>query len=126
MPAALLIPAITAAAGAGATIYAANKSSGAAEHAADLQSQANTQALSFEQQQAQQQQANFEATQRANYDQWAAREQRLSNLGSLVGLGPRQIPAYVPTMNTVQPSGTVQPATPRRTGQRRGTLGSLV
>lgn len=99
--AAAALPFTMSAIGAGAAatgaIVGANKQSSAVNHAADLQSQSAAQALQFEREQAARDQANFEATQRANYDQWASREGRLGTLDQLVGLPQRQIPGYVPT-----------------------------
>lgn len=86
--------------------YSANKTSNAAEHgadvqttaanhAADLQSKAAADALAFQKQAAENDFKNQELTRQANYNQWAAREQRLSSFGQMLGLGPRDIPAYV-------------------------------
>lgn len=75
---------------------AANTTAGAAGHAADLQSQAAAQALAFTKEQAARDQAAAEATRKANYDQWAAKEGRLSSFGQMLGVGPRDIPGYVP------------------------------
>ncbi len=119
------IAAGTAAAG---SLAAASKQAGAAKTAAQIQSDAATkaaqiqsnsaaQALAFQQDQAKRDQATFEATQHANYNQWAAREGRMSSLGGLVGLGPRQIPAYVPT--TLPPAGMT--STPAGSGNYYGT-----
>lgn len=80
--------------GAGASLYGANKAASGANHAADLQSRASQDALAFQRGESTRDQANFEATQHANYDQWAAREGRIGQLGDLLGMGPRQIPAY--------------------------------
>lgn len=71
----------------------------AAGHAADVQGQAAANALTFQQQQAAQDLATANSTQRANYDQWAAREGRLSNLSALTGAGSFTIPDYVPITN---------------------------
>lgn len=101
----------------GAAIYSANRQSGAAEDAArlqtgaanrsaDLQSQANAAALAEQQRQANIAQANAEATQRANYEQWKAKEQRLSAIGQMLGLAPRNIPDYVPTNAGAGQGGT--------------------
>lgn len=108
MPPAVAAAIITAAGTTGATIASSKIQSGAAkragdtqarssEQAAKLQAQAAAQALAFQREQARLDQARFEATQRANYDQWAAREKRLGTLGEMLGVGRREIPAYVPT-----------------------------
>jgi hypothetical protein len=39
---------------------------------------------------------NAEAARRANYDQWAARQQRLNTITGALGWGSQNIPAYVP------------------------------
>lgn len=90
--------------GAATQLYGAKKQADAANNAAGLQSEAAKQALDFAKTQATQEQANFEATQHANYDQYAARENRLSALGAYVGLPARQIPAYVPTTSVLAPT----------------------
>lgn len=92
---------------AGAQIYGAHKTSSAAKdaaklqtdaanHAADLQKQSADAALAFQNEQAKRDYASAETTRHANYDQWVARERRISSLGDLLGLGPRDIPGYVP------------------------------
>lgn len=85
--------------------YGAHKQTDAANHAADLQSNASQQALTFQRDQSLKDQANFESTQHANYDQWAAREGRIGQLGELIGMGPRNIPAYRST-STGAPGST--------------------
>jgi hypothetical protein len=97
---------------AGAAIYGANKTSGAATHAADLTSKAAADTLTFQKQQAAQELAKAQATQKASYDQWAARQGNLSTLGQMMGLPQRNIPAYVPTINTGAPPA---PPLPGRT-----------
>jgi hypothetical protein len=86
--------------GAFASIFGAKKQSRSADRAAILQSQADAQALEVKKRQAALDQQRFESTQHANYDQWAARERRLSTLGEMLGRGPRDIPSYVPTSGT--------------------------
>ncbi len=101
----------------GASEKAADTQSQAASHAADLQSQAAKDALAFQQRQAAQDQSNFETTQKANYNQWLPHEQRMSSLGQLVGLSPRDIPAYVPSSNVLGSSQTAPTSGPTATGQ---------
>ncbi len=107
MPAAIAIPlalgAGTATAGivgaklsSNAARDAAGLSTDAANHAADVQAQSARDALAFQRQQAQQDFNNAQAASRGNYDQWAARQGRLSTLGQMVGQKPFVIPAYVP------------------------------
>lgn len=76
----------------------------AAGKAAKLESQGADKTLLFQREQAARDQANFDATQKANYDQWAAREGRIGSLGELLGMAPRQIPGYVPTTAGGPPS----------------------
>ncbi len=88
---------------------AAATQAAATTHAADLTSQAAAATLAFQQKQAAQDQANFNTTQQANYNQWVPKEQQLSSLGTLVGLPARNIPAYQQTANVLggsAPSGT--------------------
>jgi outer membrane murein-binding lipoprotein Lpp len=68
----------------------------AATRAAEIAAQAERESLAFKQQQAEQDRLNAESAQRGNYDQWRAREGRMSGLGTLLGLAPRDIPDYVP------------------------------
>lgn len=99
--------AIAAGSTAGAGIYAANKQSGAvkdsarmqvdaANHAADAQAKSTAEALAFEKEQAARDYGMQESNRHANYDQWAAGQHRLGTIGEMVGLGPREIPGYVP------------------------------
>lgn len=75
---------------------AAKQQTQAANYAADLQSRGNTDTLNFQKQQAAEDARRFELTQHANYDQWAARENRLGTLSQMMGLGSRgPIPGYV-------------------------------
>lgn len=110
MPAAIAIPALATAIGgvaaAGASIYGANKTSSANTHAADLQSQAAEQQLAYTKQQAAIDQANFIATQKANYGQYAARNQYLSSLGQILGAPPRTL-GPAPSYQSVNPDGTL-------------------
>jgi len=109
-----------AAASAASSAYAAKKQAAtareaakletdAASHAADIQGASSTEALDFTKQQAEADWKNSEITRSANYGQWAAREGRLGSLGQMVGLGARDIPAYVPTQD---PNLTGAPTTP--------------
>lgn len=66
---------------------------------ARMQDQANQRGEVFLRQQAQNAWANSEATRRANYDQWRAREARLGSIGEALGYGRRAIPSYTPSVN---------------------------
>lgn len=86
---------------------AANAQVQAAREAQAAQTKANEDALAFQKQQAAEDLARANALQQGNYNQWASREGRLSDFGSMLGLSPRNIPAYVPlTANGQAPSGS--------------------
>lgn len=136
MPAAVAIPLITAAVTAGTSIAGAKMSSSAAKkagetqaasaeraaqlqteaanHAADLQAKAAAEALAYQKEQAQLDAARAEAAQRGNYDQWAAQQRRVSTLGEMLGLGARQIPAYVKGPSTIAETMGTPPPRPTR------------
>jgi hypothetical protein len=88
---------------------AAKRQAEAANRAAELQTGSTREALDFEKQQAALEQQRSEADRRANYDQWLAREQRLGSLGQMVGLGARNSPAYVPSMQTAPGAAMTMP-----------------
>lgn len=88
--------------------YAADVQSQAANHAADVQAKSAADALAFQKLQAHQDFLNAQAASRGNYDQWAARQGRLSTLGQMVGSKPFVIPAYVP----MQEADGASPAAP--------------
>ena len=123
------MPVVAAAAiAAGAEVFGASMQSSAAHRASlramqasNAQAKAQTEAANnaerFARQQAQNAYQNDEATRRANYEQWVARERRLGSIGASLGYGNREIPAYVPgvdprfTDHSVQmpPAGATQP-----------------
>jgi hypothetical protein len=107
MPAAVAIPLAIGAGTAGAGIFGAKMQSDSADQAAQLQAKAAANALAFQKQQAAQDFANAQTTAHANYDQWAAKQGRLSTLGQMVGLQPFNIPGYVPM--TQVPDSTADP-----------------
>ena len=109
--------AIGAGATAGGSIAAAKMQSNAAKegaqttaqsanYAADLQSKSAAESLAFEKQKDLEAQQQFEATQKANYDQWAARETRMNDLRQKLGLQLHDIPAYSPVTRTPAPATT--------------------
>ena len=115
MPAAVAIPlamaggsAIAGIAGAkiqsGAAGRAADAQTQAANKAAEIQAQSAREALQFQREAAAQDAQRFDVTQRGNYEQNAARERRLGSIGQLVGLAPREIPAY----QSIQPGQSPQ------------------
>lgn len=97
---------------------AANAQTEAANHAADIQSKSAAEALAFQKQQAAQDLVTHNATAKANYDQWASRERRISSLGAALGLAPRDIPDFVPT-----PGPTDAPASSGQTAPKPGAPG---
>lgn len=97
--------AIAAGASAGGAAYAAHSSSNAARdaakyqtdaanHGADLQKQSNDEALKFQEQQAAEDKARFEASQRANYNQYLARYNAAKGLGASMGFTLPDAPDY--------------------------------
>jgi type II secretory pathway pseudopilin PulG len=136
MPAAIAIPLITAAATAGSSVAAAKMQSSAAKKAAALQAQsaasaqaaqtsATDQALQFQKDQAALDNARQETNRRADYDQWAARENRISTLGQALGLGARQIPGYVPGPMSGQTPGTIAGTAGASGGDRLSAAASV-
>ncbi len=99
---------------------AADLNTQAANHAADVQAQSARDALAFQRQQAAQDFNNAQAASRGNYDQWAARQGRLSTLGQMVGQKPFVIPAYVPMQQA--PDAPQQQANPQA-NQNLTTMG---
>lgn len=120
---ALAIGAITGA-GAGATAYAAHKTSSAAEKASDastaaanraaeLEAQSAAEALAFQKDEAAREQGNFENTQRLNYEQYLEEQARLQPYRNL-GLGSlAQMASGIPRRTTA-------------TTSKVGTLGSVM
>src|SRR3990167_9021166 len=124
MPPIVAAAAITAGAAIGSNIIGAKMQSGAARRVADtqtnaanraaeIQDAASQRAEAFARQQAQNAYLNDEAVRRGNYDQWAATEGRRGSIGALLGMGPRNIPAYVPGVD------------PRFDGGGEGTSGPM-
>lgn len=106
MPPLVAVAAVTAAGAitggalsAHASENAANLQTQAANNAAAAQAKSAADTLAFQKAQAAQDLVTANATQKANYDQWAAKEGRLSNLSALTGAGPFTIPDYVPIPN---------------------------
>lgn len=102
-------------------LYSGKQQAKASRYAADQQSEANRAQLAYAQQKDYEAQLAAEAAQRGNYDMWRAgqqtsndllqaREQRLGNLGSLIGVPARapirtEIPDYVPGPRPTRPMG---------------------
>lgn len=112
MPA-LAIPAfwyaVSAAAGGASAIYAAKTGADASDRAVDAQTAATDKTLAFQKDQAAEDKARFDATQRANYDQWVARQKATNSLRAIAGLPPVDIPAYVPTTGSGAPGAPTSP-----------------
>ncbi len=83
--------------------------SSAANYAADTQSKSAAASLAFEQQKDREAQAQAAATQKANYDQWAARETRMNDIRASLGMPAHPIPDYVPTTTAGTPGATTPP-----------------
>lgn len=58
------------------------------------QTKATDDSLAYTKQQAGQNRADAETTRQGDYEQWAAREGRLSTIGGMLGMPARQIPGY--------------------------------
>lgn len=104
-------------------LYGAHKQSQAANQAAelmaqaskyqaDLQAKAQADAMLFQQRMAQNAFLNSEAARRGNYGIFGARERRLGTIGEEVGLGPREIPDYVPGVDPGFPGAPGAPGAP--------------
>lgn len=76
----------------------------------------NEESLAFQQQQADRAYDTDEVNRHGTYDQWAAREGRLSTIGGMLGMPAREIPGYVPlparggSGSSGQPSAALMPA----------------
>lgn len=88
-------------------VYAAHESSSSANKAAKMQTDAGREAAriqdaasqraeQFARSQGENEFRNAEVARRGNWEIDAARQRRLSTLGGMIGMGPREIPAYVP------------------------------
>jgi hypothetical protein len=95
MPAAVAIPLITAGASAGASLAAGKMGSSAANSAAKAQGASNADALAFEKQKDAEDRAQFDRTQRANYDQYLMKYNAAKQLGSEYGLNLPDAKPYV-------------------------------
>jgi hypothetical protein len=91
---------------AGATTQAAQTQADAATKAAQLQATTAANTLGFQQTQAQQDLATANATNLANYNQWAAKQGRLSDFGQTIGLPAENIPAFSPIPNALNGTST--------------------
>lgn len=90
-----------------AATNAAQTQANAATQAAQIQQQTQQQALLYAAQQAQQSLIAQNATQQANYNQWAAQQQRLSQFGQDAwGQPARVIPPYQPIPGSANPIPT--------------------
>lgn len=89
----------------------------AANYAADKAAESSASTERFLREQAQAKWKADETANRANYDQWAAREKRLGSVGDILGYGPREIPAYVPSPDpNLGPQPQLTPQGPQSVG----------
>lgn len=91
---------------------AAQIQSASAKYQADLMAKANADAMAFQKSQAENAFLNSEAARQGNYGIFHAREGRLGTLGEEVGMGPRDIPAYVPGVDPMFGGGGAPAAAP--------------
>lgn len=100
----------------------------AAKYSADLMAKANADALAFQRGQAENAFQNNEASRRGNYQTDAARQRRLGFIGEEVGLGPREIPAYVPGVdpNLTGTASASMTGTPDATGGADPQIASFI
>jgi hypothetical protein len=81
---------------AGAARDAAKLAADAATHGADLQDAAAQRTEAFNREQADYTAQQAEVDRHANYDQYAVNRRRIGSLGTMLGLGGVDVPAYVP------------------------------
>lgn len=95
---------------------AAQIAAASAKYQADLIAKANADSLAFQGKSAENAYQNNEAARQGNYGIFAARERRLGTIGDEVGLGAREIPAYVPGVDpgfgTIGDAATGTPPAP--------------
>jgi hypothetical protein len=112
--------ALAAAASAGGSIAASKISSGAAKdaagqqtsaanYAADQEAKANAAKLEFEKQQAADDAARYEATQRANYAQYLTKYNAAKGLGAQLGVSLPDAPSYDTALGTSAAPGSGAP-----------------
>src|SRR5690349_14726568 len=119
MPALAAVAAFAATTGGGTAIAAgvtgasmlaaAHKNASATRDAANAQLQANEDALTLEKQKDAEDRAQFEATQRANYDQYLNRYNAAKGLGAEYGLNLPDAKPYVTTTGGSQPTNGATP-----------------
>lgn len=100
-----------AAAGVGAAAINAH----AAGNASEAQTQANDKTLAFEREQAAQEQANFEAAQHANYNQYVSRARAAQSLGDTIGFHLPDPEPYTSTSGSASGASRPSGATPSGT-----------
>lgn len=116
--------AISAAAGAGATVVSGIAQSKAGSKAAQVQGQAAADALAYTKQKDAQERADALAAQKANYTQWVARERRMApyrasgqeasnTIAGLLGLPAVQMPEPEPPPAYLNGAGTTAAAAPQ-------------
>src|SRR5258708_28177291 len=88
-----------------AATKAAQIQSDSSTKAAEIRAKSDADALQFLKDQAALDAQRANATQQANYNQWAAGQGYRSSLGEMLGLPARQIPNYVPLPTGQTPTG---------------------
>jgi hypothetical protein len=109
---------------AGAAEKGAASTAQAANYAADLTSKSAADSLAFEKQKDQEAAAQFNATQKANYDQYAAREARMNDLRQQLGLPIHDLPPYVPTPYVGATGSSAAPGASPAAGAPSGPTGT--
>lgn len=105
-----------------ASLFGAHKQASTAKNIAKTQADAQARsdaiaqkaaddALAFQREESARTRQSEEAARRGNYQWDAARDRRIGSIGEMVGLGPRDTPAYVP-IDGGQPPATSAPAGP--------------
>lgn len=112
-----------------------------ANYAADKQDEASQRTEAFLREQAQAGWRDSEATRKANYDQWAAQQRRVSNYAAGLGYGAHEIPDYVPGVDPGFQGGQPQTGVPQprptpplhpaagpvpRPGPSQGSVGAML
>lgn len=103
-----------------AGLGAAKMVSDASDRAGKVTAKGTADTIAFEKEKAAQDLEMANSTQHANYDQWAAREGRMSSLGEMIGLPKRNIPAFQPIPGAAG-SSTAAPAATSGTAATPGT-----
>lgn len=97
----------------------------ASDRAGAITTKGTADTIAFEKEKAAQDLQMANATSHANYDQWAAREGRMSSLGEMIGLPKRNVPAFQPipgaTSSVATTGAAATPTTAAATTATPGT-----